>query len=497
MEGKPPHVLPLRRISERVVVEPSARIDPGPNNAARFNSNARIDVLHVPFTYFPDPVGGTEIYVAALIAALRARGLEGGVAAPAEEYTTYVHEGFPVFRFARAPMPAFASAYGVPDEDAALSFRAVLKRARPRIVHLHARTAAVSDRLVEVAREQGAKVFFTYHTPTVSCPRGTMMRLGRIPCDGKLNVRRCAACVLQSHGVPLLVRDALASAPQALGEALGGAGLDGGVFTALRMSSLVGAGHRRFGSFMQKVDHVIAVCRWVADVLLLNGVPKEKLTLCRQGLPNRRAIAASPTRDASPTPGGALRLGYFGRLDLTKGVDLLIEAVRRTPAANVYLEIYGVRQPGSEDLAARLENAAAGDPRILMRSVLRPVDVIDTMRACNLVAVPSRWLETGPLVVLESFAAGTPVLGARLGGIAEIVTDGVDGVLVEPDDPAAWSSAIAELADNPGHASRLRAGVRPPRKMEDVASEMMALYQVVLSKVQRGRAGISYSATGS
>src|SRR5207302_32795 len=105
------------------------------------------------------------------------------------------------------PGAGLAAAYGAPDETAARSFRALLDDLRPAIVHLHARTSAVSGRLVDMAREIAAKVVFTYHTPTVSCARGTMMHLGRAPCDGGLDVRRCAACVLQSHGVPRPLRD--------------------------------------------------------------------------------------------------------------------------------------------------------------------------------------------------------------------------------------------------------------------------------------------------
>jgi glycosyltransferase involved in cell wall biosynthesis len=461
------------------VFERSQPIDPVTDIAAR--PAATTDVLHVPFGYFPDPVGGTEIYVAGLVAALRAHGLEGGVAAPGEAYAAYAHDQVPVFRFARAASPAFASAYGAPDEDAALSFRAVLAQVRPRIVHLHARTAAVSERLVDAALEQGAKVVFTYHTPTVSCARGTMMHLGRTRCNGKLDLRRCTACVLQSHGVPLLVRDALASTPQVLGEALGRAGLAGGAFTALRMSALVGASHRRFGWLMEKVDRIVAVSGWVADVLRVNGVPESKLTLCRQGVPGRPAGSASAVPYAPPTGDGALRLGYFGRLDPHKGVDLLIEALRRVPHAKVRLSIYGVFHPGSEAYAAQLTNAAAADHRISMKGALPPGMVVDAMRGCDFVVVPSRCLETGPLVALESFAAGTPVLGTRLGGIAELVTDGVDGMLVAPDDPAAWSFAIAELAGNTGRVCRLRAGVRPPRTMDDVAREMAALYRAMLA----------------
>src|SRR5262249_47807235 len=177
---------------------------------------------------------------------------------------------------------------------------------------------------------------------------------------------------------------------------------------------------------------------------------------------------------------GVLRLGYFGRLDRTKGVDLLIEALRLVPDAKVRLDVYGVIQLGSEAYAAELNCAAAADQRVSMHPALPSDRVVDTMRACDAVAVPSRWLETGPLVVLESFAAGTPVIGTRLGGISELVTDGLDGMLVAPDDPVAWSLAIAELASDTDRLSRLRAGVRPPRTMDEVAREMASLYCAVL-----------------
>ncbi|HBY62993.1 MAG TPA: hypothetical protein DEH78_24480, partial [Solibacterales bacterium] len=90
---------------------------------------------------------------------------------------------------------------------------------------------------------------------------------------------------------------------------------------------------------------------------------------------------------------------------------------------------------------------------------------------------PSQWLETGPLVVLEAFAAGLPVIGSNLGGIAELVTSGTDGLLVEPADTGAWTAAMVRLASEPGLLERLREGVRPPKTMADVAIEMEGLYQ--------------------
>ena len=91
-------------------------------------------------------------------------------------------------------------------------------------------------------------------------------------------------------------------------------------------------------------------------------------------------------------------------------------------------------------------------------------------------------LETGPLVVLEAFAAGVPVLGSDLGGIAELVRAGTDGVLAAPGSLAAWRDALARLAGDPAEVARLRAGVRPPRTMAAAAAEMEALYRRVAGR---------------
>jgi glycosyltransferase involved in cell wall biosynthesis len=95
--------------------------------------------------------------------------------------------------------------------------------------------------------------------------------------------------------------------------------------------------------------------------------------------------------------------------------------------------------------------------------------------------VPSQWLETGPLVVLEAFAAGTPVLGSNLGGIAELVNDGANGRLVPHDDLTAWMRALQDLERDRSIVARLRAGVRPPRTVREVSEDMQRVYARICS----------------
>ena len=91
---------------------------------------------------------------------------------------------------------------------------------------------------------------FTYHTPTVSCQRGTLLLWGEDFCDGKLDVIRCPGCTLNGLGMygPLAAR--MGRLSPAIGRWLGDRGLQGGIWTALRMSDLISVRHAVF----RKID---------------------------------------------------------------------------------------------------------------------------------------------------------------------------------------------------------------------------------------------------
>jgi glycosyltransferase involved in cell wall biosynthesis len=147
------------------------------------------------------------------------------------------------------------------------------------------------------------------------------------------------------------------------------------------------------------------------------------------------------------------------------------------PGANVRIDIFAIRQSAEPDRDFEwLETQARQDRRLTLCASISSDKVIGLMTEYDLIAVPSRWLETGPLVALEAFAAGVPVLGANLGGIAELVRDGVNGILVAPDDPVAWAATIRRLADDRHVIDRLRAGIAPPRTIDEAAGDMAKLY---------------------
>lgn len=440
-----------------------------------------LKIIQVPFGFFPDSVGGTEVYVQALAHELRHLGTESIIAAPAEKSTGYMHAGFSVRRFAVAgEVSDIRDLYGAGDPLAAKEFALLLDQEKPDVVHLHAFTRGVSLQLVREAKARGLPVVFTYHTPTVSCVRGTLLRWGTQVCDGQLRVSRCAPCTLHGRGMNKALSVVCGNLPPTIGRWVGETKMSGGLWTALRMAELVQLRHSMCRALFAEVNRIVVLCQWTADLLRQNDVAPEKISMSRHGL------MSQPRFEQSMPPSGAiaqrpLRIAYVGRFDPTKGVDVLIRALQLLPDKAVELHLYGVTQ-GKEGMAyeQQLKRLVLNDPRISFQPRVRNEQIISLLREYHLVAVPSRVLETGPLVVLEAFAAGVPVLGANLGGIAESIQHGVNGILVDPDSVQGWSQALQRCYEEPALLAQLRNGVRPPRGMDMVAQEMMTVYGQVL-----------------
>ncbi len=427
--------------------------------------------LHLPFCFYPDPVGGTEIYVESLAICLRKLGVEAEIAVPAPDQRSYEYNELTVHRFATGT-PSLADLYGLGDPVAAQSFAKVLESSAPDVVHLHSWTTGVSLRLLRTVKAAGIPVVFTYHTPTVSCVRGTLLRWGRDQCDGDLESAPCAACMLHGKGLSRALSIAVASLPVAVGERIGKLGLEGRLMTAVRASELIQLRKDALKGLFEEADAIVAVCNCAYDLMLRNGVDKSKLTISHHALRN----SAELNHPREPRRAGEdIRIAFLGRLARGKGIDILLEAMRRISNSRLKLDIFGIAGD-SEAESIKQTVVGAGDQRIRLLAPFPNTNVRSELCAYDCLAVPSQWLETGPLVVLEAFAAGIPIIGSNLGGIAELVENEKNGLLVEPASIEAWVTAFNRLLTEPGLLSRLWLGIPKGRTMEQAAEEMLTVY---------------------
>lgn len=441
-------------------------------------------VLHIPFTFYPAEVGGTEIYVDALCRRLRSRRVDSVVAAPGPRDSSIEHFGTRVRRyFVPEAVDDVGELYGDGTPGVVNAFNQILDEELPQILHLHALTRGVSVRLIRSARQRQRhiRIIYTYHSATATCQRGTLLCWGREPCGGTMRERLCTGCTLQGLGMPRIAATALAGMPVAMGRALERLNYRGKAWTALRMRALVAKRQEAARAFLSEVDHIVVPCEWARQLLMRNGIPDEKISLSRQGLCSE-IDASTPVKRIREPEDGMLRVAFLGRLNTTKGIDVLIRAVRGIADARIAVDIYGISQ-GAGDVAYQdtLRLLTAGDDRFRFMNALPAGRVLEVLRDYDVLAVPSQTLETGPMVILEAFASGVPVLGSALGGIAELVRHDVDGFLLPPSDVDAWSSTLFRLIDEPATLRRLRSQIIHPRTMDAVADEMVSLYARLLS----------------
>lgn len=423
-------------------------------------------LLHVPFAWYPAACGGTEVYVRALIRELAEMGWENEIAAPGRANETAMWDGVKVHRVAMAGELTQEMLYGGGEPLSAQAFGRVLDVSRPDVIHFHAYSPAVSVRWLEAARVRGIPCVYTYHTPTLACGRGTLMRWGSVPCDGVMTPLRCAACSLHGLGVSKLMSWGLAvTSPvtQALSTRV-----------PFRIWPLMRRRTAAVHEWLEGMSCVVALCQWGREVLERNGVSPEQLRVVRHGLAGggRRGDAEMGRWGDSEI----LRVVFFGRLDRTKGLHVLVEALRLMPELRVELHCHLIRDESAEAAMHPLLCQMKSDARVHLHPPVASDEVAHTMSAYDAVAVPSIWLETGPLVVLEAFEAGVPVLGSRLGGIAEWVTHERDGLLFPPGDADAWACGLKRLVHDSELRTQLRVGVCQPPRMSAVARQMELIY---------------------
>ena len=192
--------------------------------------------------------------------------------------------------------------------------------------------------------------------------------------------------------------------------------------------------------------------------------PEARVHLVYHGLSADFARLLANT-DARPDTNGALHVLGVGRLVAKKGFDTLVEACAVLERRGVPFEALIVGQDDKHGDAVRARIAALGlTGKVRLPGAMAPAELLDQYRRASALCMPCRLLADDrdgiPNVLVEAMAAGTPVIATAVSGIPELVTDGVNGLLVEPEQPEQLADALVRLHADPEEADRLRAAAR-------------------------------------
>jgi len=233
--------------------------------------------------------------------------------------------------------------------------------------------------------------------------------------------------------------------------------------------------------FFDLIDRFIAPSEFLAERYVAWGLPKDRMTVIENVIP---AALNQPTGAAALDRHGLLRVGFFGQISFLKGINVLLEAAEillDRKANGIVFEIYGDyrSQPPEfqSDFLARLAKAGRN---VKFHGPYDQGRVDGLMQSVDVVLMPSIWWENSPVVIEEALRNRRPVLCSDIGGMAEKIRDGLDGLHFPVGNSTALSSLLLKLAKAPAGLKNLRSTLRSPSLTREVIARHRRLYSELL-----------------
>ena len=316
----------------------------------------------------------------------------------------------------------------------------------PSLVHIHNFFPLLTPSIYDACIEAGVPVVQTLHNYRTICP-GALLML-----DGKI----CEQCITGSPYRAMVHRCYRNSVP--------------GSWAVARMVAY----HRKRRTWQTKVDRFIALTRFGKEKFVQAGFPAEKIAI-KPNFYDASHFCYAPNH---PSTGQAL---FVGRLSREKGVATLLQAWH---GVRVPLRIVG-------DGPLMPDICKVGNPAIETLGQLSGQQVSAEMGRASFLVMPSEWYEGFPMVLVEAFAHGLPVVASRLGSMAEIVEDGITGLHFEPGNPHDLARKVQWLHDHPEECRQMGENARrdyeakytPERNYE----MLMRIYEEVIEEKKRVR----------
>ena len=327
------------------------------------------------------------------------------------------------------------------NREAARKLDALVREVKPTVAHLHNIYHHLSPSLLPVLARHGIPVVMTLHDLRLLCPAIYMLRRGEV-CE------RCRGGKFLSAVHGRCVKDSWAASVLAAVE------------TAHQHS-------RRL--YHRLVTRFICPSRFCLEKYAAWGFPRHKLI----HLPN--FVDTELWRPTNVTPENAYI--YLGRISAEKGLATLLQAQamwENEETSGKLVPTLRIAGSGLWEDELRKHADRLGLRKLEILGHLDPDALRDTVARARFSVIPSECYENAPMAALESLAAGRPLVGTRLGGIAELITEGQDGFLCEPRDPRSLLAALRRattlgpqascrarakaelLASRPAHMTRLQ-----------------------------------------
>ena len=311
-------------------------------------------------------------------------------------------------------------------------FSDLLKRIKPDLVHF-GHLNYLSTNLPRITKEYDVPTIYTLHDFWLYCSRGQLINRRDDSLCNTINYNNCSQCLEEYL-------------PEKSNEKI----------------------NNRFKyiqtNVVDHIDHFIAPSKFLLEKMVELGLPQEKVSYLDYGF-NFEFF-----KDYRKTLSEKIRFGYIGRIIPAKGIHLLIDAFNLIKSKNAELLIYG-SSSSLEFLKNRAKNTnihfLGGYENWEIGEVLSDIDVL---------IVPSIWFENSPLVIHEASIVNIPIITSNIGGMAEYVKDGVNGLLFERNNSFDLKEKIESIINNPEQIDYLSNNALKVDSIEDHVKKLEEIY---------------------
>ena len=438
-----------------------------------------LKVLFVVHGFPPDTWAGTEIYTLNLARELVSRGHEVVVfarvpSANPGDADFEVHErdfeGLRVLGMTNSlAQGSLRESYSNPQAEEA--FRRVLAEVRPDVVHFQ-HLIHTSIGLVSVAKEFGLATVIHCHDYWAVCPRVQLIRPDGVRCDESMGAG-CYACVKEKgYGWIPTLKHASDRAGDLFPGLLSLLGRDDYADLAARLPEVVGA--------YAACDMQISPSRFLRSKLLETGRFDEHRFLYSDNGMRTDHVRALEKNAAEE---GTVRFGFVGSLVWYKGGETMVRAFGRLAGLPVELSVHGDFQPEKDEHHAELQRLVhESGARVRFHGRFDNARLSEVYAGIDVLIVPSVWYENSPITIHEAFLTRTPVVASGIGGMAEYVRDGVDGLHFEPGDEGSLAACLRRFVDEPELLDHLSHDFPGVKTIADDAAAMEYRYRGLVAQ---------------
>lgn len=274
---------------------------------------------------------------------------------------------------------------------------------KPDIVHLNNFQRQLSASIIDAIKEKNIPMVYTAHDMNAICPASAMLYKGKI----------CEDCI--NKGYYSCIKKAC--------------------IKNSKLKTILGyeeSKYYRKKEIYKKIDCIITPSNFIKNQLIKGKIKYSKIETIYNFV--------IPKTDLSKIKDEGYAL-FFGRLSIEKGIINAIKAIQNVESSKLYIAGDG---PEKENIEKYIKENSLED-KIKLLGYLKQDEINEYIIKSKVVIQPSVWFENCPYSVLETMEAGKPLIGSKIGGIPELIEDGINGYIYKFDDVNELSEKLQKI----------------------------------------------------